>query len=852
MIRAEDLVGKSYGEANALTGLEFNLRDHNTDHHLIQDLAQAETYLGIAEALQPENNSPTLTQKFSRLRNLSDYVSSRFNNFKHTKTAAALTAAGMISAATFGALTKDLGVELPDIVMDASAQSPDDTNDGTYKITPLTTNINGKANYPHISGDKAAWIYEEQGSIQTSNKAQILNLTTNQLITEFSVSVDGDTIDIYNDNLVLATGFTDKDIWLTNTSTSNWESKKIADDDLLAGNPSTDGEYIVWSSGDDESDYISIRSIDGSFSSDIDIGAGEELNPKVNNDMLVWVHKDFPSYKNSINIQDLNNYSSYYKEISSDCDEGTNPQIYGNKVIYKCDSTHSIRVYDIYQGKTVDNLDLDSNKHSFYENNIVWTNSLKDSINILNIETEAEIRIPGTCENLDIWENKVVWSDGKDIYLAEFSFDDKSIENPELIKLAEKYAPTYLFSTEEKYFPTDPYADDYDVTNNADKWLFEEFPKDQVVYYAITDYSSEKSTEHPEGFKVLQYWNYYVYNNWGSDDHMYDWEVIHKWIDNKNNEVYKTSASMHLWDNIYDENINRFFVEEGGHGLSKDVFMIDGIKIQFNGVDKILDVNTYDLRPLDKLDMYDEKDFPGELGKFPTKQKRYLDPNNIIGKFELPKLTEIDIKNSPDLRAKNSKGDVTGITIIPGVAYRQLVEDIPNSIYIFQDERIIILDDTNITVEIYGTEKEQFTLEMKILEDNSERFGVINGTINKGDTKIYDFSDLTQSYTNTNTTNDTKPNSTNDIKPKNNLLNTQWQTPVIAAIGGGIAAAIGLTAYRKKQQSKLTKSQQITPTKNIIIPQIKPNENISLANSDDSESDKSKLKSNSIKDLEDK
>src|SRR3990167_1783261 len=140
MIRARELVGKSYGEANALTGLEFDLRDHNTDHHKIQDLAQAETYIGIAEAFLPKYNpaaSESHTQRFSRFRNLSDYVSSRFNNFKHTKTSAALAAAGMISAATFGALTKDLGVELPDIVMDASAQSPDDTNDGTYKITPL-------------------------------------------------------------------------------------------------------------------------------------------------------------------------------------------------------------------------------------------------------------------------------------------------------------------------------------------------------------------------------------------------------------------------------------------------------------------------------------------------------------------------------------------------------------------------------------------------------------------------------------------------------------------------------------------------------------------------------------------
>src|SRR3989338_7808561 len=177
MVKAEDLVGKSYGEANALTGLEFNLRDHNTDHHLIQDLAQAETYLGIAEALQPENNSPTLTQKFSRLRNLSDYVSSRFNNFKHTKTAAALTAAGMISAATFGALTKDLGVELPDIVMDASAQDEPiiiiNNDIGNPNLTKL--HLNNSASgiyYARISEDNLAMFADSQVILYNLNSGQ--------------------------------------------------------------------------------------------------------------------------------------------------------------------------------------------------------------------------------------------------------------------------------------------------------------------------------------------------------------------------------------------------------------------------------------------------------------------------------------------------------------------------------------------------------------------------------------------------------------------------------------------------------------------------------------------------------
>src|SRR3989344_3915748 len=700
MVKAEDLVGKSYGEANALTGLEFNLRDHNTDHHLIQDLAQAETYLGIAEALQPENNSPTLTQKFSRLRNLSDYVSSRFNNFKHTKTAAALAAAGMISAVTFGALTKDLGVELPDIVMEnAKAQSPAD-NDSIYNTTKLTDNSSA-VYHSHIYNNRVIWtdIFEDQ--------IQVLDLNTNKLN---SINADNvGRIDIYEDDLVYEQSGA---IWHTNLNTIKHTKISEQISEQVGGILSTDGKYAIWLSPE-KNTYLEVKNLDDGSNFNFTIDDNDLFAAEIYNGKIVLQTKE----SGKIFLVDLNEYEKTdeinYKQIS-DC-ESTDPRIDKNTAIWACNNEVSdyINVYDLETKSVIKTFDIYWRDpifyiHSLNNGNIAWSNSAH--LNIFNISkgTNISTRIDFyKVVSLDIWENKVVWSDSGNIYLADFSFnetvplpppkpicsDDLDNDNDGLVdypndpgclseyddnewnetipipipteeelelKLIEKHSPTYLFSRDEKYFPTNPYADDSDVTNNALNWQKSEFSNDKAIYYAVTDYSDKVSTEHPKGFKVIQYWSHYVYNDWGVDEHEYDWEVIHKWIDNKNGEVFHTSSSMHLWDNNYQENIDTFWVEEGGHGTSKDLFMLDHIEMSFTGEAIVQDKNSYELHPLEDLLKYDASDFWGERGKYPTDQERFKDPDNAIRLNPTRGvLTQVTIKNSPELYVVDSAGRTT-------------------------------------------------------------------------------------------------------------------------------------------------------------------------------------------------
>ena len=864
MVKAEDLVGKSYGEANALTGLEFNLRDHNTDHHLIQDLAQAETYLGIAEALQPENNSPTLTQKFSRLRNLSDYVSSRFNNFKHTKTAAALTAAGMISAATFGALTKDLGVELPDIVMENAEAQYDEAEFVTYRITSDAQ----KQCLPTISGDHLAWASEDGSitvlNIYTGNKQTIpanielndgdFDLSEKYLVySNWNETIDRSLIIYYN---------LTKTPWEKNTIEVGGLVREIAiNEENLAINSYTGDNnfYIINLKTEDERDIADPYPYDN-----------YRYMPDIWSDKVVYEIEGYFAPTNSIYYYDLDTNEEIVV-FSESQHSAYEPAIWQNKIVYYLDiadheSEEGIYVYDTTYERTTQIIGDTASISAFpkiHDYNVVY--SIQEKVSFYNLNstydyfltevisdyTGAGITSPSP--KADIWGSNIIYVSGGDVYLTNIQGldlsnigkkvpNDRSKDDPQtnnsdvkpseltIEDLIKWYAPNYLFSQDEKYYPTNPYADDSDVTNNALNWQKGDFPNNETIYYAVTDYSNKISTEHPKGFKVIQYWSYYVYNDWGADEHEYDWEVIHKWVDNKSGAVFHTSASMHFWDNNYQENIDTFWVEGGGHGTSKDLFMLDHIEMPINYGSKSLFGNSYELHPLEDLLKYNASDFWGERGKFPTDQERFKDPDNAIRLNPTRGvLTQVTIKNSPELYVVDSAGRTTGLK------NGKIVESIPNSKYFPREEKIIILGNEHpVVINLKGTADEKYTLEVKTVTGDKEDVRFENNSIKKGETTKLRFSDLQKD------------------ESKNNLQNNQTNYPLVAAIGGAVASAIGLTAYRKKQQSKLTKSQQITPTKNVIIPQIKPNENISLANSDDSESDKSKLKSNSIKDLEDK
>ncbi|MEK6923323.1 MAG: hypothetical protein AABW84_01355 [Nanoarchaeota archaeon] len=445
--------------------------------------------------------------------------------------------------------------------------------------------------------------------------------------------------------------------------------------------------------------------------------------------------------------------------------------------------------------------------------NVAWYSFENNALRIHNIQNnDTNDIIIDEATYLDISNEKIAWQTGNKFYLADLNNydwtmnilpDDPPITpnnptnnnnqtipdnfteiSPELEALVEKHAPTLLFSKDESYFPTDPYADDSNVTNNALKWQKAEFPKDdKAIYYAVTDYSNTTSPEHPEGYKVIQYWSYYVYNDWGSDDHEYDWEVIHKWVDNKSGNVFYTSASMHWWDNNYQGDISRFLVEEGGHGMSKDIFMLDHIKMDFNGVGKVQDKNSYELRPLEDLLKYDASDFPGERGKFPTEQNRYKDPDSYIRlnpTYGL--LTQISIKNSPELFAVDSIGRTTGLK------NDKIVESIPNSKYFSAEERIIILGEIKPYIYLKGIYNEDYILEVKKVNRVNEDIRIKKSDIKQGETIKLEFADLPK----------------NDFE--NNLQNVQRHSPILT-LAGALGVSSAATIYFTRKKYKQTESK---------------------------------------------
>ena len=191
------------------------------------------------------------------------------------------------------------------------------------------------------------------------------------------------------------------------------------------------------------------------------------------------------------------------------------------------------------------------------------------------------------------------------------------------------------------------------------------------------------------------------------------------------------------------------------------------------------------MRPLEDLLKYRDIDFPGERGKFPTEQNRYKDPDRYVRLNPVQgALTQLSIKNSPELSVVDSSGSTTGLK------NGKIIEYIPYSKYFPAEERIITLGTEKPTIFLKGTADEDYTLEAKNIIGAKEELIIKRGTIKKDEIIKLEYVDLQ------------KDNS------ENNLQNTHWQTLGIAAIGGAVAGAIGLTAYRQKQRSKPKKSKK--------------------------------------------
>ncbi|MEF8777694.1 MAG: hypothetical protein V5A36_02150, partial [Natronomonas sp.] len=123
-------------------------------------------------------------------------------------------------------------------------------------------------------------------------------------------------------------------------------------------------------------------------------------------------------------------------------------------------------------------------------------------------------------------------------------------DDDEARELAEQFAPTLYFDTDEKWFPTDPRP--YETEDNGDTIVdgFEAFdgyseryddpaaPPNPAVFYHVVEYD-----ESP--LAVVQFWQYSAFDQFTTNFHWHDWEVLHVFVDTDIEEPQLYVASSH-------------------------------------------------------------------------------------------------------------------------------------------------------------------------------------------------------------------------------------------------------------------------------------------------------------------
>ncbi|WP_336134908.1 hypothetical protein [Natronomonas amylolytica] len=128
--------------------------------------------------------------------------------------------------------------------------------------------------------------------------------------------------------------------------------------------------------------------------------------------------------------------------------------------------------------------------------------------------------------------------------------ETSSVDEAESRALAEQFAPEVYYDRYEKWFMTDPrpYTTDRDGETVVDGFAalndytraFEEAgePPESVVFYNAVQYEDSP-------LAVVQYWMYSAFDQFATNFHWHDWEVLHVFVDTETEEVQLYVASAH-------------------------------------------------------------------------------------------------------------------------------------------------------------------------------------------------------------------------------------------------------------------------------------------------------------------
>jgi len=133
---------------------------------------------------------------------------------------------------------------------------------------------------------------------------------------------------------------------------------------------------------------------------------------------------------------------------------------------------------------------------------------------------------------------------------AEDDSPTTTLQGDEARELAERFAPTLYFDTDEKWFPTDPRPYETEGDNGSVVEGFDAFdgytdrydaptePPDPTVFYHAVEYD-----ESP--LAVVQFWQYSAFDQFTTNFHWHDWEVLHVFVDTDTREPQLYVASSH-------------------------------------------------------------------------------------------------------------------------------------------------------------------------------------------------------------------------------------------------------------------------------------------------------------------
>ncbi|WP_224450600.1 hypothetical protein [Haloprofundus salilacus] len=116
-------------------------------------------------------------------------------------------------------------------------------------------------------------------------------------------------------------------------------------------------------------------------------------------------------------------------------------------------------------------------------------------------------------------------------------------------ELATKFAPTVYFDVNEPWFPTDPrpytterdgetIVDGFDALDGYHEQYDGQSPPNPTVFYNAVEYENSSLT-------VIQFWFYSVFDQFTTNFHWHDWEVLHVFVDTETGDPQLYVASSH-------------------------------------------------------------------------------------------------------------------------------------------------------------------------------------------------------------------------------------------------------------------------------------------------------------------